>query len=184
MIQVWSKNIRLFHSILIVLIVSAFITEDFEEVHEVIGYSIFLLLLYRLFYGVATTNKYEKISGFFHSPKAIMSFIKSIVKLEEERHLGHNPVAGIVMFLMIVIILVISLTGAFGFAMKDGEGILSLLISSNFQLGELLLDIHEVLTKIVLLFIGLHLSGVVVSSILTKENLLRSIFKDGKKRDI
>jgi cytochrome b len=180
---VWNQTIRIFHFLLIISIVSAFLTEDFEKIHEVIGFFVLFLILFRLFYGIFTKNRFAKLSEFFHSPKAIFRFSKSVLTFKEERHLGHNPLAGIVMFSIFTLLFVIIFSGSLGFAMKEEEGIMTLFVEANFQIGKTLLYIHHISTNLLLALIGLHLTGVLVSSILTKENLAKSIFFDGKKRD-
>jgi cytochrome b len=180
---VWNKTIRTFHSLLILSILVAFLTEDFEVVHEVVGFFILLLILFRLTYGIFTKNRFAKISEFFHSPKNIFSFIKSVLTFKEKRYLGHNPLGGFVMFLMLILIVVIIFSGSLGFAMKEEEGIMALFVGANFQIGKALLDIHHISTNFLLVLIAFHLIGVAVSSILTRENLAKSIFFDGKKRE-
>jgi cytochrome b len=181
--DVWSWKIRLFHLLLVVSVATAFLTEDFEKIHEIVGYTTFLLVLWRVFYGFYTEDRYAKISQFFHKPSKIVSFFKSVLARKEERYLGHNPLAGAVMFTILITLLLSAISGASGFAMKEEEGFLSLWIGADFQLGELLLELHEISSNFILLLIAIHLSGVVVSSLLTRENLAKSIFTDGKKRE-
>jgi cytochrome b len=80
----------------------------------------------------------------------------------------------------ILILMVIS--GSIGFAMKEGEGLLSEYIAMNSKLGDNILDLHEILSKILLILVGFHLIGAIFSSILTRENLIKSIFIDGLKK--
>ena len=183
MVEVWSKKVRIFHSLLILSIVVAFVLEDKKEIHEIAGYTALLLVLFRIFYGFVTKNRYEKLSSLFFPPSEIWAFVKSVMKLAEKRYLGHNPLAGLVMFAMLVTIATMAITGGVGYAMKEEEGILALFVTPNFELGKEVLDIHEILSKILLGLIGMHLMGVVVSSILTKENYIRAIFGDGKKKE-
>jgi cytochrome b len=181
-IEVWSLKTRVFHTLIVFSVFVAFLTEDFEKIHQIAGYTILFLLIFRIYYSFRNGNKFEKLSQFFHSPKAISSFLFSVLKLKEERYLGHNPLAGIVMFSILIVLLLSFVSGSLGWALKDGEGLLSLFISIDFKVGEELLNIHENLTDLLLILVGFHLIGVVVSSILTGENLARVIFKDGLKR--
>ncbi len=66
--------------------------------------------------------------------------------------------------------------------MKEGEGLLSEYIAMNSKLGDNILDLHEILSKILLILVGFHLIGAIFSSILTRENLIKSIFIDGLKK--
>jgi cytochrome b len=179
---IWNKFIRFFHLFLVLGILIAYLSEDFETLHEIVGYFVLIILVVRINYGFITKDKFAKLSGFFHSPKKIFSFIKSVLTFKEERYLGHNPLAGLVMFSIFLTIFVSVFSGIFGFAMKEEEGFASGFITPNFEFGEKLLELHEVSTDILLILIILHLIGVIISSILTKENLAKSIFIHGKKR--
>jgi cytochrome b len=181
-VLVWSSKSRFFHSMLVVSVILAFLTEEFTMAHQFIGYTIFLLLIFRLYYGFTSINRFERLSELFHSPKDIFTFLLSVLKFKEKRYIGHNPMAGLVMFLMLITLFSLTVTGGVGLALKESEGLLSLFLSSNFKIGDIILEIHEGLTKLLLILLFFHLSGVVVSSILTKENLAKSIFVDGLKR--
>ena len=181
-IQIWNKFIRIFHALLFLLVTVAFLTEDFELTHEIVGYGVIFLVIFRIFYGIFTQDKFAKLSEFFHSSESILSFVLSVVKLKEQRFLGHNPLAGLVMFLMLFLLLASGISGILGFAMKEEEGFASQFINANFELGEKMLHMHEVTSNILLGLIAFHLIGVLLSSILTSENLAKSIFLHGKKR--
>ncbi len=183
MVEVWSKKVRIFHSLLILSIVVAFVLEDKKEIHEIAGYTALLLVLFRIFYGLIAKNRYERLSSLFFPPSEIWAFVKSVMKFAEKRYLGHNPLAGLVMFAMLVTIATMAITGGVGYAMKEEEGILVLFVTPNFELGKEILGIHKILSQILLGLIGMHLMGVIVSSIQTKENYIRAIFGDGKKKE-
>jgi len=182
MIQVWSSPIRSFHILLILSILTLFLTEDFKKIHEITGLFVLFLIIFRITYGIITKNRYEKISTFFYGLSDIYKFIISILKQKEIRYLGHNPLAGIVMILMFLILIMMTISGVIGFAMKEEEGFFAFLITNNFELGKEILHIHHFLSNLLLALIGFHLIGVAVSSFLTKENLAKSIFITGLKR--
>ena len=51
----------------------------------------------------------------------------------------------------------------------------------NYDLGERLLDAHEDITEFLLLLIGGHALGALLSSVVTKTNLFKTIFTFRKK---
>ncbi len=182
MVKIWSLPTRISHSLLVFFVAVAFLTEDFELIHEFAGFVILAVVIFRLYYGFTSKNSYEKISSFFYAPNKIFSFIKSVLIFKEEKYLGHNPLAGIVMLLIFLILILMAISGSVGYAMKEGEGVLSFLINMNSKLGDSLLDLHDILSKFLLVLIGFHLIGAIVSSILTRENLIKSIFINGLKK--
>jgi len=183
MIQVWTLPIRIFHFLLVISVITLFLTDDFKRIHEIAGFSVLFLIIFRLIYGLTTKNKYEKLSGFFHPIYDNFSFLISVFQMKEKRYLGHNPVASIVMILIFIISIMLVFSGAVGFAMKEEEGVFSFFILHNFELGKNILHLHHILSNILLTLVGFHLIGVLVSSFLTKENLAKTIFKNGLKRN-
>jgi cytochrome b len=169
--------------LLFISVTTAFLTEDFELLHEITGYLAIFLVIIRLIYGIFTKNRYAKLSEFFHSSDEVFNFIISIFKFKEKRYLGHNPLAGLTMFFMLFMILASGISGILGYSMKEEEGFASQFITANFELGEKMLHMHEVTSNVLLFLIIFHLIGVLVSSILTSENLAKIIFFTGKKRE-
>ena len=63
----------------------------------------------------------------------------------------------------------------------DGGGPLAGTFVANFN-EELLEDLHELLANTSVLLVVLHVAGVLVSSLLHRENLIRSMFTGVKLR--
>ena len=176
----WSKNIVAFHSLLIATVTALYLTsEDFMLAHEILGYFIALLLIYRIFYSFKTTNVHEKLSSWFHHPKELIYFFKNFFTHKEDER--HNPASSLMMLVLITLLLSHIITGSFGFAYKEEEGLLSYVIELDFSIGKILLDVHEILSNILLICIAMHIMGSIVSSIISKQNLIKSIFTFTKK---
>ena len=75
-----------------------------------------------------------------------------------------------------------TLTGLTVYATEEGAGPLAgLLRNTPHWLSEALEELHEFLSHLTLLLVGLHITGVVVSSVLHRENLVRAMIT-GRKR--
>lgn len=81
---------------------------------------------------------------------------------------GHNPVGGIVMVGLMLLILLIGLTGYF---------------SVKEFLGDLMGEAHEVIASLALGVVVIHITAAIVMSLLQKENLIRSMVT-GKKQGL
>ncbi len=75
MVKVWNLPTRISHSLLIFFVIVAFLTEDFERIHESAGFIILAIVMFRISYGLKTKNEYEKLSSYFYSPSKIIRFI-------------------------------------------------------------------------------------------------------------
>ena len=102
--------------------------------------------------------------------------------LRAPRHLGHNPAGGA---MVVALLLSITATAVTGLALYGGQelsGPLAPLLGGMPKgLAHSLEDVHEVLASLTLVLVVLHVAGVAVSSLLHRENLVRSMI-DGTKR--
>jgi cytochrome b len=157
LIRVWDPLVRFFHWALVSAFTIAYITEeDFLTVHSWAGYLILMLLCIRLAWGFLGT-RYARFSDFLYSPKKIIQFLKDTSRLNAKRYLGHNPAGGAMVLLLMF----------------------SLLITTTS--GVILLGAEEQAGPLVLVFV--HVAGVLVESLIHKENLVSAMItglKPGK----
>ncbi|MEH6814811.1 MAG: cytochrome b/b6 domain-containing protein, partial [Motiliproteus sp.] len=95
-----------------------------------------------------------------------------------KHYTGHNPAGGIMILLLIIFLLLTAVTGMATLA-TEGLGPLANTFLASMS-DDWFEDIHEALANLMLLLIGVHIAGVVVSSVLHRENLIRAMF-DGRK---
>ena len=161
MVRVWDPFVRLFHWTLVGLFAAAYLTgEELEQVHEVLGYAIVALLVLRIIWGVVG-SPHARFTDFVYSPRAVLGYARDAVTLRARRYLGHNPVGGVMVLLMIAGLLVTCGTGW--------------LLTMDFGDHHMLEEVHEVAANGMLALIGLHVAGVVFSSFEHGENLIRSM---------
>jgi cytochrome b len=168
-IRVWDAPVRVFHWLLVLSFVGAYLTAESEVwrlVHVTLGYTLGGLLVFRLVWGIIGT-RYARFSNFVRGPGAVIRYLKSIKAKQPEHHLGHNPAGAVAIVLLILLGLGITATGYITY--NDlGPG----------WIGEL----HDLLANAMVLVIIGHLVGVVTASLQHKENLVRSMvtgFKTG-----
>lgn len=161
-ILVWDAPTRVFHWALALSFVGAFVTADSErlrDVHVVLGYTVFGLIAFRLLWGVVGT-RYARFTSFAFGPRAVLAYLKSLLTLRPQHFLGHNPAGSIAIYALLALGL---LTGLTGYAHYNELG------------GEWLEDLHEGLANAMLAVVFVHIAGVIVSSLLHRENLARAM---------
>lgn len=167
-ILVWDLPTRLFHWLLAASFIGAFLTAESEywrDIHVALGYTVVGLIGFRLVWGVIGT-RYARLSSFAFGPAKVVAYLKSLLSASPQHYVGHNPAGSWVIYGLLVLGL---LAGASGYATYNELG------------GEWLEELHEAAANAMLALVGVHVAGVLVSSLLHRENLVRSMI-DGYKR--
>lgn len=121
-IYVWDKFVRLFHWSLVALFVTSYLTGENEHwTHFYSGYAIVILIALRLIWGLIG-SKYAKFNEFVRSPRTVFSYIKSIVRGNPKRYLGHNPAGGVIIVVLLASLLVTTISGMKLLAIEEGQG--------------------------------------------------------------
>lgn len=182
-VYIWDPLVRIFHWTLVIAFAIAFVSEDdYLLIHSWCGYTILTLLIIRIFWGFVGT-KHAKFSDFIFSKQDIKQFLKDTFSFKAKRYLGHNPAGGAMVILLIFSLLFTACSGLVIFAIEEGQGPLAFLLSevSPFW-GDIIEEVHEFLANFTLFLIGVHVIGVMIESLIHRENLIKSMFT-GKKRN-
>jgi cytochrome b len=162
-ILVWDTPTRVFHWLQVLSFSVAYLTafsERTRNYHVALGYILLGLLVFRLLWGFIGT-RYARFGSFLFNPKEIFSYLLALFKGKPAHYLGHNPAGSVTVWLLLGLGLFICITGVL--ALQDDA-------------SDLVVDLHGLATNVMLGVIALHLIGVLVSSILHRENLVRSMF--------
>jgi len=166
-ILVWDLPTRLFHWMLAASFIGAFLTAESEywrAIHVALGYTVIGLIAFRLIWGVVGT-RYARFSSFAFGPSKVLAYVKSLLNRTPQHYVGHNPAGSWVIYGLLVLGLV---SGATGYAIYNEIG------------GDWFEELHEGAANMMLGLVGVHVAGVLVSSLLHRENLVRSMI-DGYK---
>ncbi len=181
-IPAWYIPTRLFHWILVLLILNAYLTYEFGDVlmtyHQWNGYAILTLCLYRVFWGVMGSNT-ARFSHFIKGPKAIIAYLRSITSDQPQKFLGHNPLGG----LMVLALLSLLLTqGSMGLFTSDDimvKGPLAYLASSSWV--NFAGTLHRIGFWVILGFAALHILAALFYVFVKKDNLIRAMINGVKE---
>jgi cytochrome b len=132
-IKVWDIAIRVFHWALVVCFAIAFISsEESRKLHVIFGYSVLFLVLFRILYGFVGT-RYARFSDFLYHPAQIGDYLKGLLIGRAKHYIGHNPAGGFMIFIMLLSLLFLTLTGlkAYGVWVLSILSILSYIIAKS-----------------------------------------------------
>ena len=166
-ILVWDVPTRVFHWLLAGSFIGAFLTaesEMYRDVHVALGYLFLALIGFRVIWGLVGT-RYARFRSFVFGPAQVLAYLKSLLRRSPQHYIGHNPAGSWVIYGLLLLGL---LSGVTGYATYNEIG------------GDLFEELHEALSNAMLVLVAIHVTGVVASSLLHRENLVRSMISGYK----
>lgn len=112
-ILVWDLPTRVFHWLLVACVAVAWLTGGEEEsirLHAAAGYTVALLVLWRLVWGLIG-SRYARFASFLFSPAKTAEFAAGLVQGQPKRYIGHNPVGSLAIIGFLLLGLAIPLFG-------------------------------------------------------------------------
>jgi cytochrome b len=194
---IWDKAVRIFHWAVVVAFFTAYATSEGgpRNIHEFAGYTILALVSFRVIWGFVG-SKHARFSDFVGSPASVIAYARSLRARKPKQYLGHNPLGGYMVIALIVMLFVITLAGNHLQSIKDKDRAAYLAtagLTEEQAKGQQIRvpktpkqrqwkEIHETAVNITLLLVVLHVLGVVMSSRLHKENLVKAMITGHKER--
>jgi cytochrome b len=168
-ILVWDLPVRVFHWTLALSFALAYLTgegDEWRDLHVASGYTALALVAFRLIWGFVGT-RHARFTGFALGVAAFRRYVAGLVRRAPEHYVGHNPVGS---YMIVAMLVIATLTGVTGVLTLREVG------------GEAFEEVHEVLASLWLALVAVHVGGVLASSILHRDNLVRAMitgFKPG-----
>jgi cytochrome b len=180
-VQVWDLPVRLFHWMLVVLVVISFTTGklggNWLAWHFRSGYCILALVLFRIVWGLFGSQT-ARFTDFIHGPKRVLSYARSLFSGASMFHAGHNPTGGLMVVLMLVLLLVQASTGLF---VDDDNGTRAPLADkASDAIVSLFTTIHRININIILVCVVLHVCAALFYLLVKKDNLIKPMFTGDK----
>jgi cytochrome b len=172
-ILVWDVPTRVFHWTTVLSFAVAYLTAESErtrDIHVVFGFIFLGMLVFRLVWGFAGTH-YARFANFLYGPREIARYIASLFKRMPIHYVGHNPAGSVAIWLLLSLGLVLSVSGVIVYE-ELGDDIFE--------------EVHEIVTDAMLVVVAIHVIGVIVSGIMHRENLVKSMiigYKNGDGQD-
>lgn len=168
-VKVWDPFVRVFHWSLATLFIVAYATGDEAQlVHIAVGYGIVGLVALRVIWGFVGPH-HARFSSFVRSPRQVIGYLRSVATLRATRHLGHNPAGGA---MIIALMIMLTATGMTGYMMT----------TDAFWGSKWVEEVHEAFAKLTVGLVVLHVFGVLFSSLVYRENLVKAMVTGQKRR--
>ena len=167
-VLVWGPAVRLGHWALAGSVLACLWLHEGGPWHERLGYAALALAALRTSAGWWARAPQLRFAGFVAGWRATAAYAAALLRRAGPRHLGHNPLGG----WMIVALLGCAL-------LAGGSG--ALYATDRFWGDPLLYALHRIAGWAFAGLVPLHVGGVLLTSWLQRENLLRAML-DGRKR--
>lgn len=202
---VWDPLIRIGHWTLVIAFFTAYLSgDDLFNIHKWAGYVVAAYVLVRIVWGIIG-SRHARFTDFVRGPGAVFGYLRGLMTGKVKDYAGHNPAGGAMVVALLFSLLVTTSSGMALYAVEDNAGPLAGIVTEEtfaplataFGEGEeehergggheesgaeeLLEGVHKAFVYITLALIGLHLAGVVASSLVHKENLARAMVTGRKK---
>jgi cytochrome b len=167
-VPVWDPLVRILHWTLAPAVLIGYATgDDGGTWHERIGYVALAAAGLRILWGFAGT-RHARFASFVPGPSTLAGYVRKLAGGREPRFLGHNPLGGAWIVVMLALVLLAGGTG-WGLSVLGEE--------QHHWLEEL----HEGIAATLLGAAVVHVAGVAWESLRHGENLARAMVT-GRKR--
>ena len=192
---IWDPLVRIGHWTLVIAFFTAYLSgDDLFNIHKWAGYVVAGYVLVRIVWGLIGT-RHARFTNFVRGPGAVLGYLRGLFTGNVKDYAGHNPAGGAMVVALLFSLLVTTGSGMALYAVEDNAGPLAGIVTEETfapmasafgeegehgrdeESGaeELLEGVHKAFVYITLALIGLHLAGVVASSLAHKQNLARAM---------
>jgi cytochrome b len=133
------------------------------------GYAILALVLFRLVWGFIGTRP-ARFSDFLRGPKAAFTYAGQLFGAQHRPHLGHNPLGGWSVMLMLLSLLTQAVSGLFADDEIMTSGPLEKHVSD--EVSSVMTAIHDVSAIVLGALVAVHIAAVLYYLFVRKENLI------------
>lgn len=185
-VRVWDVPVRLFHWTLVILLVTSYFSGraggDWMELHKWSGYAILTVLLFRIAWGFVGSTT-ARFSHFVKGPVAWFVYLKNFATGRPTYEVGHNPVGGIMVLVLIFAVLAQAIAGLFAADTDLGTVNGPLANSIPDKWVDRLTDFHKFWINVLICLAALHILASVIYLVLKRQNLIGSMLTGRKPLD-
>ncbi|MBS0571508.1 MAG: cytochrome b/b6 domain-containing protein [Proteobacteria bacterium] len=172
-IRLWDLPTRAFHWSLAVLIALQYATGEFHFLdmrwHFWFGYATLALVAFRVLWGFAGSQT-SRFADFVRGPAAVWRYLRAQASTNPQRHLGHNPLGGWSVLVLLASIAVQAVSGLFSSDDIDTDGPLAARVSDHTV--KFMTRVHHWNENVLLILVGLHIVAVVLYLLVKRDNLV------------
>ena len=169
-----------------------------DPLHVWGGYIVGVLVLLRVVWGFVGP-RHARFSDFVRSPLVALTYFRDLLYGRAGRYVGHSPAGGAMVIALLVCLAATVTTGLMAYG-EEGKGPLAAVMVSDAnangneaghralaekrgEQGESTIgELHGLMASITMAFVVAHIFGVVVASVVHKENLVLAMITGRKRR--
>jgi len=178
-VRVWDLPTRLFHWLLAVLVVAAYVTGQlggsFIQWHGRVGIAILGLLTFRLVWGFIGST-YARFADFVPGPAHLWAHLRG-----HWSGLGHNPLGALSVLALLGVMSYQAVTGLFANDDIAFSGPLRALVSGDTS--DWLSGLHRQNYWPIIVLVALHVGAVLFYAVFKKDNLVKPMITGDKEVD-
>jgi cytochrome b len=166
-VRVWDPLVRVGHWLLALSVLFAWLTRHRPGPwHEWIGYASLAIVAVRIVWGWRG-SQHARFAEFLRGPRATLAYARALLVGREPRTLGHNPLGG---WMIVALLVTVTLVGASGW----------LYTTDRFWGIDWVETLHRWLANALWALVGLHVAGVLYTSLRHRENLVAAMLHGRK----
>lgn len=190
-VKAWDWNVRIFHWLLLMLVINAWLTAEFGDMemkwHQINGLFILFLVSFRIFWGFFGSST-ARFTRFIYGPGKIRAYLSATRSGKRQKYLSHNPLGGAMVIALLLMLATQATTGLFSSDGMFASGPLSDRVSES--LSEQFSGLHEIGFIFLLVMVIAHVSAVLFYLLKHKDNLIKPMlngykmaanYEDGKE---
>ncbi len=202
-VKVWDPLVRVFHwTLLVAFFVAYLIGDDLLILHVWAGYLVGGIVVLRVLWGIVGP-KHARFGDFVFKPFTVWRYFLDLLRFRARRYLGHSPAGGAMVVALLLALAAVVWSGLEAYAVEENAGPLALVSPETLETtsrataarlwlvsekdddrdngGGLWAELHEVFSELTFALVILHILGVLLASLVHRENLIRAMIT-GEKR--
>ena len=183
-VYVWPVYTRIIHWLIASSFTIAFIfslQENLLNLHVAVGIIFGLMLVYRLIWGFVGPE-YARFSTFKLSlEKLKFYFAEKVQNRWRDISAGHNPASSWFTIIVLFVGSIISITGLLLYGIQEGKGYLGFLNNNYYMYMDTLFTIHMYASYTLLVWVIIHISGVLIEQFYHKTDMVFAMITGYKK---
>ncbi|HEV7491622.1 MAG TPA: cytochrome b/b6 domain-containing protein [Rhodanobacteraceae bacterium] len=183
-ITVWDLPTRLFHWALVILIALQYASGEFDLLpmawHYWMGYATLALIVFRVLWGFFGSPT-SRFAEFVRGPVTVARYAIASAHGREQEVVGHNPLGGWSVLLMLACVAVQSISGLFSSDDLTESGPFAARVSD--EAVKWMTRVHNVNRYVLLILIVLHVTAVMLHWAMRRENLVAPMLHGRKRVD-
>ncbi|MET0251195.1 MAG: cytochrome b/b6 domain-containing protein [Novosphingobium sp.] len=169
-VRLWDAPVRVVHWSFVLLLPALWWSAEVKTdigLHKTLGYILLALLTFRILWGFVGSST-ARFGHFLRGPGGVIEYLRS---KQAEPIVGHNPLGGWSVLLVLALLLVQLVAGLFA---QDVDGIesgpLSYLVS--YDTADAARGIHHLVFNLILGMVGLHLAAILFYRFVRRHDLI------------